>query len=385
MIRYFDFTASAPLVPAAKDALEAYIKDTGFGNANSLHSTGRKVFKQLESARERMASLLSASPEEIIFTGGATEADALALYGLAMGQAQKHHLFSKGKMPHILFPATEHHAILECEPFLRACGFEVEIMPVSNQGLISVETLQTYMRDETVLVSVMLVNNETGVIQPIQELATYAHEHGALFHTDAVQAFGKIPCNPHNLNVDALSISAHKVGGPVGVGVLYVRRRTPYVALIPGGGQERLKRGGTQNVMGIVAAVAACEYAYANQERAFLKASKLYERMHASFLTRSDILITIDESTPHSPFILHICVKGWESQALLLRLDMRGLQLSSGSACSSNSLEPSHVLHAMNLPEKQTQGALRFSFDELLTSDDIDAACRILYECLDRE
>ena len=377
---YLDNAATTPLCEAAAAAMEPYFRagvGSPFGNANSVHSVGREAFSALEDARMRVARAIGASrPDEVVFTSGATEADNAALSGMAIARRERRRLKGGFSGGHVVVSRIEHDAVLHCASALKRLGFEVGFVENDASGHISAESLEAVMREDTLLVSIMAVNNEVGTVLDTAALARVAHEHGALFHTDAVQALGKIAFSVGAAGVDAASFSAHKVGGPKGVGVLYLKTRTPFEPFLVGGGQERGLRSGTQNVAGIVGAAAAIEHAV-RERGAFAARSMpwrdgLYERLCASpRVVAAATVARGDEG--FAPHIVSVCVRGVESQTLILQLDLRGICVSGGSACSSASLDPSHVLAALGTPRNLAQGLIRVSFGEQTEQGDIDA------------
>ena len=380
---YLDYAATAPLVSEARAAMEPFIADAGhlFGNANSLHQTGRDAFALLEDLRVSLARTLGARrPDEIVFTSGATESDNAALIGIALGMREERRLAGRATSGRVVMSRIEHHAVLNCDRMLRALGFDVSFVDNDAAGRISPEALERVMDDDVVLVSIMMANNEVGTVQPIAGLARVARTHGARFHTDAVQAFGKLPVDVDALGADALSLSAHKVGGPKGQGILYLRTGTPFVAYLAGGGQERGLRSGTQDVMGIAGSVAAFAQAAAHADAEGSRLALLRDAAYARLSAVPGVTPTLASATGPGflPNIVNVCVHGWESQSLVLRLDMRGFSVSGGSACSSNSLSPSHVLSACGIDGKRAQGSLRLSFGPDTTIEDIEAAAQAL-------
>ena len=377
---YLDNAATTPLCEAAVKAMAPYMQAGSaapFGNANSLHSVGRWAFSALEDARGRVARALKAHrPDEIVFTACATESDNSAIVGMALGAHEKARLAGKHGPFNIVTSRIEHEAVLETQHMLRALGFEFRFVDNDASGRVTPDALARAIDENTLVVSVMAANNEVGTIQPTAELCRVAHEAGALFHVDAVQALGKVPISLKDWNVDAASFSAHKVGGPKGVGVLYLAAKTPYVAYMPGGGQEGGRRSGTQNVCGIVGAAAAIEFAVAEQpayaQRARAMRDALYERLGAIKRVVPSVGVPA-ASEDFLPNIVNVCVRGFESQTLILQLDMRGICVSGGSACASGSLDPSHVLSALGVERALAQGELRVSIGVENTPDEIDA------------
>lgn len=385
---YLDNAATTPLSACAAQAMAPYLQagvQAPFGNANSLHGIGREAFSALEDARARTAWAIGASrPDEVVFTSGATEADNAAVLGLALGQRERFRL--KGRAgAHVVFSRIEHDAVLRCAPVLKRLGFQVGFVDNDASGHVSADALAAAMRQDTVLVSIMAVNNEVGTVQDVAALANVAHEHGALFHVDAVQALGKTAFHVGSLGIDAASFSAHKVGGPKGVGVLYLKARTPFEALLVGGGQERGLRSGTQNVAGIVGCAAAMEHAVRIQPDFSRRTQAWRDDLYARLLAMPNVSASVpvsrgDES--FAPHIVSVCVRGMESQTAILRLDMRGVCISGGSACSSASLDPSHVLSALGVPRSLAQGLLRISFGEYTEEAHIEAFLRAFEEVL---
>lgn len=373
---YLDNAATTPLCSAAAEAMAPYMQaapDGAFGNANSLHSIGRDAFSALEDARVRVARALGAQrPDEIAFTSGATEADNAALVGLALAARDRRRQRGDAVAGRVVVSRIEHHAVLHCAAMLKRLGFEVDFVDNDASGHIGVEALERIMREDTLLVSVMAVNNEVGTVLDIAALAQVAHRHGALFHTDAVQALGKIPFNVGLLGVDAASFSSHKVGGPQGVGVLYLKTRTPFVPYMAGGGQERGIRSGTQNIAGILGCAAAIEHAVTLQPVFAKRAAGFRDFLYRELCAIPKVSASVRlESGDFAPHIVNVCVSGMESQTMILQLDLRGFCVSGGSACSSSSLDPSHVLAALGVKRNLAQGSLRISFGETTDRPDV--------------
>lgn len=373
---YLDNAATTPLCSAAAEAMAPYMQaapDGAFGNANSLHSIGRDAFSALEDARVRVARALGAQrPDEIAFTSGATEADNAALVGLALAVRDRRRQRGDAVAGRVVVSRIEHHAVLHCAVMLKRLGFEVDFVDNDASGHISVEALERVMREDTLLVSIMAVNNEVGTVLDIAALAQAAHRRGALFHTDAVQALGKIPFNVGLLGVDAASFSSHKVGGPQGVGVLYLKTRTPFVPYMAGGGQERGIRSGTQNIAGILGCAAAIEHAVTFQPVFAKRAAGFRDFLYRELCAIPKVSASVRlESGDFAPHIVNVCVSGMESQTMILQLDLRGFCVSGGSACSSSSLDPSHVLAALGVKRNLAQGSLRISFGETTDRPDV--------------
>lgn len=380
---YLDYAATAPLCEEAAEAMAPYLVPGRAnlvvgGNANSLHAPGRAAFAALEDARKSLARDLGARrPDEIVFTSGATEADDAAVLGLAQAAADERRRRGAGDFaPHVVVTAVEHDAVLAPAKRLEAQGFRVTRLSPNRQGFIEVSALEEALDVDTVLVSVQAANSEVGSIQPIAELARAAHAAGALMHTDAVQALGKAPVHVGELGVDAASFSAHKVGGPKGVGALYLRARTPFLPQAVGGGQESGRRSGTQNVAGVAGFAAAAHAAVEACEREAARLRVLRDKLYAAFAAADGVEPTVDVvpgSAAFLPNIVHVLVDGLESETLILRLDMLGFGVSGGSACSSHSLEPSHVLRALGIDADRAHGALRVSMGRYTTEADVDA------------
>lgn len=380
---YLDWAATAPLCEEAAEAMMPFlvpgVANLEYGaNANSLHTEGRKAFSLLEEARFSIArDLKAARADEIIFTSGATEANNAALQGIVAAAQKK--AIQKGRagfVPHIIVSEIEHDAVLAPARSLKAQGCEVTYLKPNKQGFIEVSALKEALQENTVLVSIQFANNEIGTLQPIAELTTIVHEAGALMHTDAVQALGKIALDLRSLGVDAASFSAHKIGGPKGVGCLYLKSGTPFEPLLQGGGQEFGKRSGTQNVCGAVGFAAACKVACARQEEEFSRLCALRDELYERLSSFSNVHPSVEippGSTEHLPSLMNFYVDGIESETMILRLDMKGIELSGGSACSSHSLDPSHVLKALKIPSDKALGSLRISLGRYSSKEDIDA------------
>lgn len=377
---YLDYAASAPLRPEARDAWLAYHEKPGSeANPNSLHSLGREAARELEVARRTIATSIGCGfrPGEVVLTSGGTESNNLAVLGMAEGVRRK----SSNKRKRVVLSAIEHDSVLDVATLLRSRGFEVELVSPDRSGVILPSELERVMGENCALVSVMAANNETGVIQPTAELVEVAHAGGAVIHVDAVQAFGRIPLDA--AKADAVSVAAHKIGGPLGVGALAIRIRCPFEAQSLGGGQEGGKRPGTQDVAGAIAFAAACRVVMRDlttvRPKVAAMANKAYSRLCAE---GTGILPTTQALVDNTrmPGMISVMVPGMESETLILKLDDLGFEVSAGSACSSDSLDPSHVLSAMGVPRDQALGALRISFDERVSEEDLDAFCDALLE-----
>ncbi len=366
---YFDHAATTPVHPEALAAMLPYFSEK-FGNPSSLHGYGQEAAQAVEEARKQLASLLNADPREIIFTGSGTEADNFALKGTA------HKLGSKKR--HLITSSIEHHAVENSAQALEKEGFTTAYLPVDCDGMVDPESLRRSITPETALVSIMHANNEVGTIQPIQALAEIAHERGALFHTDAVQTVGTIPVDVKALGVDLLSLSAHKFYGPKGVGALYIRRGVALEPLVCGGGQERGLRAGTTNVPGIVGLGMAAELAQAEMPSRMAHAIKLRERLIEGLKDRLEDYILTGHRSQRLPGSASICVDFIEGESMLLLMDQEGFACSSGSACTSGSLEPSHVLKAMGIEVRLAQGSLRSTLGRENSEEDVERFLEIL-------
>ena len=344
-------------------------------NPNSLHSLGRKAAARLEVARREIARSFGARvrPSEIVLTNGGTEANQLALLGLAEGARQRDRKRDR-KRDRVIVSAIEHDSILDNLPLLRAAGFTVDLVQPCRAGYIEPAALSDLLSDDVALVSIMVANNETGVVQPIRELAAAAHTAGALFHTDAIQGYLHIPLDVTELGVDAMTVAAHKIGGPVASGALYLKSRTPLRPRIFGGGQEAGRRAGTQDLRTQLAFAAAASALLPNvaKERTTLQA--LSDKLYATLTAHPRIHATMDDyaQADRLPGMVSIYVDGMDSEELIVKLDAAGFEVSAGSACSSGSMDPSHVLSAMGIGREQALGALRISFDDRVNPGDLD-------------
>lgn len=360
---YMDHNSTTPVHPAVLDAMLSYYKET-YGNASSVHAFGREARAAIEEAREKIAEFIGAQPTEIIFTSGGTESDNFSIIGVASENSKK------GK--HIITSAIEHPAVLNTCKHLETHGFQVDYLGVDRYGMVNPEDLKKAIRDDTILITIMFANNEIGAIEPVQEIGEIAKEKGVVFHTDAVQALGKIPINVDELGIDLMSVSAHKIYGPKGAGVLYMRRGTKVEPLIRGGHHERNRRGGTENVPGIVGFGKAVEIAAADMEEEGKREWNLTERLKAGLQDRLEHVYANSHPTQRLPGTMNLSFVFLEGESILLNLDMKGVAVSTGSACTSGSLEPSHVLLALGLPPATAQGAIRFSLGRDNTDADVD-------------
>jgi len=359
---YADYNATTPLDPRVFDAMLPYLREH-FGNASSVHVFGRETRAAIDDTRVRLAALLGAQEGEIVFTGGGTEADNMAVFGVARA------LRKKGR--HIVTSSIEHHAVLHACQYLEKTGeCEVAYLPVNRECVVDPDDLRKAIRKDTVLVSVMSANNETGTIQPIKELAAICRERGVVFHTDAVQSFGKQPVQVSDWGVDLLSIAAHKFYGPKGVGALYIRRGTKVDPLLFGGSHENDRRAGTENVAAIVGLAKAAELATATMGEEQCRLFGLCDRLAAGIAERIGGAHRNGHPTQRIGNTINFSFEGCEEEGLLLGLDLEGVAVSSGSACAVGSLEPSHVLKAMGLPHELARAAVRFSFGKNSTAED---------------
>ncbi|GAC1364323.1 MAG: cysteine desulfurase NifS [Actinomycetota bacterium] len=376
---YLDYAATTPVLDEVVEAMLPYLR-AGFGNPSSVYAAGREAKKGLEVARERTAAAIGATPGEVIFTAGGTEADNLALKGAAFRARSM-----RGNGNHIITAATEHHAVLHSAEWLEKQGFRVTVLGVDAQGLVDLQALAAALCPQTVLVSIMLANNEVGTIQPIAEASRITHEHSrALFHTDAVQALGKIALHVDALGADLASFAAHKIGGPKGTGALYVRRKSPLEPILHGGGQERDLRSGTPNVAGIAGMGAAAEIAAGEVDAEGLRLATLRNRLQAGILAAVSGVKVNGAGAPRVGGTLNLCIDGVEGESLLLMLDAKEIAASSGSACTSGSLEPSHVLMAMGVRPEVAHGSLRLSLGRGSTGGDVDALLGALPPIVER-
>ena len=359
---YADNAATTRMSRHAIEVMLPYM-DQVFGNPSSLHTTGQRANEALTAAREQVAALLGASPKEIYFTSGGSEADNQALLSAAA-------LGERKEKKHIISTAFEHHAVLHTLEKLKKQGFEVQLLDVHENGMVTAQQVADAIREDTCLVSVMYANNEIGSVMPIREIGAVCREKGVLFHTDAVQAVGHVPVNVAEDHIDMLSLSAHKFHGPKGIGVLYARRGIPLVSLIEGGAQERGKRAGTENVPAIVGMAAALSDACAHMDKNAKKLTALRDRLIAGL---SEIPHAALDGDPVNrlPGNVHFCFEGIEGESLLLLLDAKGIEASSGSACTSGSLDPSHVLLAIGRPHEIAHGSLRLTLSEENTEEDV--------------
>ncbi len=374
---YLDSAASTPLRAEAFQAMLPFLQ-TEFANPSAHHTAGRRASDALEDARGRIARVFNAEPEEVVFTSGGTESINAAIKGVAFAQADA------GGGRHLITTAVEHHAVIHSMQYLERFGFEVELLPVDEYGRVSPENVAAAVRADTALVSVGYANNEVGTVQPIAAIAAaVAARATALgkripFHTDAVQAASSHPLDVQALGVDLLSLSGHKFGGPKGTGLLYMRRGIPFLELLSGGGQERQRRSGTENVPGNVGLAVALEHAQAAREAFWAHTAALRDRLLAAVLKACPDALINGHPTERLPQALHVCFSGLEGEALVDELDRLGVESSAGAACTSATWEPSHVLLAMDVPLELAIGSLRMSFWSTTTAEQVDYVARAL-------
>ncbi|WP_099192154.1 cysteine desulfurase NifS [Tepidibacter mesophilus] len=373
---YMDYAATTPMKKEVLEAMLPYYNDL-FGNASSVHAFGREVKGCLDEARDQVAKLINAESSEIYFTGGGSESDNWAIKGAAFA--------NKEKGNHIITTKIEHHAVLHtCEYLEKHHGFEITYLDVDSEGLIDLQELKNSITDKTILISIMFANNEIGTIQPIKEIGQIAKEKGVLFHTDGVQALGNLHIDVKDLNVDLMAMSAHKIYGPKGVGALYIRKGVKLHSIIHGGAQEKRRRAGTENMAGIVGFGKAAELARVNLDENINKLTELKEKLIKGVLEKIPYT-RVNGSLKHRlPGNTSFCFEFIEGESLLLSLDMMGIAGSSGSACTSGSLDPSHVLMAIGLTHEIAHGSLRLSLGYKNTEEDIDYVLETLPKIVDK-
>jgi cysteine desulfurase len=372
---YMDHSATTPVAAEVLEAMLPYFSDK-FGNASSLHGFGREAKEALEESREKVARLLNAHPEEIVFTSGGTESDNMALKGIARK--------NRNSGRHIITSSIEHPAILETCRSLEREGFSLTYLPVNHEGLVELSELERAIRPDTILISIMHANNELGTIQPLEEIGRLAAEKDIFLHTDAVQSVGKIPVDVEDMGADLLSLSAHKLYGPKGVGALYIRRGTRIESLATGGGHERGLRSGTENVPGIVGLARAADLARAEMAGEGQRLIELRDRLAALVLGRVKDAWINGSMKKRLPGSLNFGFSYVEGESLLLYLDSKGVAVSTGSACSSHKLEPSHVLLALGLQPVQCHGSLRITMGRSNSREDVDYVADCIAEAVER-
>ncbi|WP_418792281.1 cysteine desulfurase NifS [Phosphitispora sp. TUW77] len=372
---YLDHSATTRTDEDVASAMLEYMTDN-FGNPSSIHSFGRSARKPVEEAREKIAQAIGAEPNEIIFTSGGTEADNLAVRGVAYA--------NKKRGNHIITSSIEHHAVLDSCKALEREGFQVTYLPVDEYGMVNPDDVRNALTDQTILVSVMHANNEVGTIQPIKEIGAVARENGVFFHSDTVQSIGKIPVNVNELNIDLLSVSAHKFYGPKGIGCLYMRKGVRMLPISFGGSQERKRRPGTLNVPGIIGFGLAIEKAVKSQPEQASSQALLRDKLIKELTNKIDYVKLNGHPTERLPNNVNLSFQFIEGESLLLSLDMKGIAASSGSACTSGSLDPSHVLLALGLSHEIAHGSLRLTLGKDNTEAEIDYVIQVLPEIVEK-
>lgn len=372
---YFDHAATTPLCKEALDKMLPFFMEV-FGNPNSQHYYGRESVKAVDEARDGIAKIINCKPNELYFTSGGTEGDNWAMRGIAHAHS------NKGK--HLIISPIEHAAMLVTAKALVKEGFEVDFMKVDEEGFVDLEHLKSIVRDDTIFVGCMMANNEVGTIEPIKEIAEIAHAHGAVMFTDAVQAAGVLKIDVKELGVDMMSMSAHKIYGPKGVGALYIRNGLKVESILTGGHQERMKRGGTTNVAGIVGFYEAFKIANRDIDKNFEYVSQLRDRFIDRVLSEVPFVKLNGPRENRLPANADFSFKFIEGESILFSLDLAGIAVSSGSACSSGSLEPSHVLLALGLPDELAHGSIRFSFGKHNTMEEVDYAVETIKSAVQR-
>ena len=367
---YLDHNATTPVHPAVVDAMARVLKED-FGNPSSVHHFGQRAKAAVDQARSAVAALIGADPGEVVFTSGGTESDNFAIRGVAEA-------LDPARRGHLIATAIEHEAVLNTLKALARRGWSTALLPIGASGIVSPDALRDVLRDDTAIVSIMHANNEIGTVQPIAEMARVAHERGALFHTDAVQTAGKIRLNVKALDLDLVSISAHKFYGPKGVGALWLRRGLRLLPILTGGKHERNRRAGTENVAGIVGMGVAATMALAKIDDEAQRMSALRDRLEEGVLRAVPGTAVNGARSPRVPNTTNISFDRIEAESLLIALDLEGVAVSTGSACSSGTLEPSHVLKAMGFPPHRTQNSIRFSLGAANTEAEIDRVVAIL-------
>lgn len=372
---YLDHNATTPVHPEVYEAMLPYLKDE-WGNPSSIHWAAREPKKAIDSAREKVAALLGCETNEIVFTSCGSESNNFAIKGVASAL--------KGKGNHIITTSVEHPSVLNTCKYMAKEGWDVTFLPVDSYGMIDLDQLRDSITDRTILISIMFANNETGTIFPVEEIGKIARQKGVLFHCDAVQAVGKVPIDVKKMNIDLLSLSGHKLYAPKGVGALYARRGVRITPLIHGGHQERNRRAGTENVAGIVALGKACEIAIRDMEEEVAHLTRLRDKLEKGIMERIEHVRLNGHPTKRLPTTLNVSFEYIEGESILLNLDMKGVAASSGSACTSGSLEPSHVLMAMGVPHEVAHGSVRFSLGRDNTEEDIEYVLEILPSIVER-
>lgn len=362
---YFDHSGTTPVHPAVAEEMYRYLTGENFGNPSSVHYYGLQIKKRVAEARDKLARALGAGSGEIVFTSGGTESDNMAIHGAAYT--------NRDRGNHVITSAVEHHAVLNTVKALGKQGFEITVLPVDRYGMVSVDEVAAAITDKTTVISIMHANNEVGTIMPVAEIGKLARERKILFHVDAVQSFGKIPVLVEEIGADLLSISGHKIYGPKGVGALYIRKGTRWrQSLFHGGAQERLRRAGTENIPGIMGLAKAVELVTANMEQESARLKSLRDKLIKELTSRFEQVSLSGHPTRRLPNHASFLLKYVEGESMLLSLDLKGIAASTGSACTSGSLEPSHVLLAMGIPPEEAHGSLRLTLGKDNTEEDVD-------------
>ncbi|MCP4568042.1 MAG: cysteine desulfurase [FCB group bacterium] len=372
---YLDYNATTPMDESVIEVMRQNMLEN-YGNPSSVHSCGGRAKAAIEEARERIAAIIGADPSEMYFTSGGTEADNLALKGAAWSKRRKG--------VHLITSKIEHHAILESAHFMERVGFNVTYLNCNRDGVVSVDELRQALKPDTTVVSVMLANNETGVIQPIREMAAICREAGVLFHTDAVQGLGKMEVNVKDLDVDMLSLSAHKFYGPKGIGALYIRKGVRVMPVLHGGSHERHKRAGTENTPAIVGMARALELADAKRESEHQRLTELSDYFIDEVIAQVGEVNLNGSRDNRIPSTVNLSFKGVEGEAIILSLDLKGIAVSSGSACASGTLMASHVLAAMDIDPLLAQGSIRFSMGRQTTREQLEYTISVLPDIINR-
>ncbi|MGH9325691.1 MAG: cysteine desulfurase family protein [Terriglobia bacterium] len=376
---YLDNNATTPLAPEVFESMRPYLTDA-FGNASSVHWYGQMAKAAVEEARESVARLIQAQPAEIVFTSGGTESDNTAIFGVAEAAAER----GRARPVHVITTTVEHHAVLYSAKALEARGVRVTFLPVSAEGVIDPQEIESVITPETALISVMHANNEVGTLQPVEEIGRIAAAHGIPFHTDAVQSAGKVPLDVGKIGASLLSISAHKIYGPKGVGALYARKGTPFRPLLYGGHHERDRRGGTENVAGIVGFGKAADLALDHLAGDSKALASLRDRLERGLLEKVPGMAINGRGAPRVPNTTSMKFNYIEGEGFVISADLRGVACSTGAACSSGSLEPSHVLSALGLSKDESRSTIRFSLGRYNSEADVDYALEVIPQVVER-
>ena len=372
---YMDYSATTYVKPEVLEEMLPYFTEK-FGNPSSFYGISRETKRAIDKAREQIAEALNCLPDEVYFTGGGSEADNWAIKGIASAH--------KNKGNHIITTKIEHHAVLHTCEYLEKNGFDVTYLDVDEEGFINLDDLRNAITDKTILVSIMFANNEIGTIQPIKEIGEICREKKVFFHTDAVQAVGNVPVDVKEMNIDMLSLAGHKIYGPKGIGVLYIKKGIKIDNLIHGGAQEKNRRAGTENIASIVGLGKALELATNNLEEHMKKLTALREKLIAGLLEIPYTKLNGPRGDKRLPGNVNVCFRFIEGESILLSLDFKGVCASSGSACTSGSLDPSHVLLAIGLPHEIAHGSLRLSMGEGSTEEDVDYVLEVVPPIIER-